>query len=114
MSTIDAEVEVLRVQGSINAEPILAALRANGIPARTRGEALGSVYGLTLDGLGEVAILIPAEHEVAARELLAAGDRHELEIAEEENPEGSGRGTCSGRRCETRERAGERAPAPDP
>ena len=112
MSTIDAEVEVLRVQGSINAEPILAALRANGIPARTRGEALGSVYGLTLDGLGEVAILIPAEHEVAARELLAAGDRHELEIAEEENPEG--RGTCSGRRCETRERAGERAPAPDP
>jgi hypothetical protein len=88
MSTIDAEVEVLRVQGSINAEPILAALRANGIPARTRGEALGSVYGLTLDGLGEVAILIPAEHEVAARELLAAGDRHELENAEEENPEG--------------------------
>jgi len=88
MSDADAEVEVLRVQGWINAEPILAALRANGIPARSRGEALGSVYGLTLDGLGEVAILVPAEREVAARELLAAGDLHQLEITEDERTEG--------------------------
>ncbi|MGD1147227.1 MAG: DUF2007 domain-containing protein [Thermoanaerobaculaceae bacterium] len=88
MSNVDAEVEVLRVQGSINAEPILAALRANGIPARSRREALGSVYGLTLDGLGEVAILVSAEHEVSARELLAAGELHQLEISEEEKPEG--------------------------
>lgn len=82
MTAPDHEVEVLRVQGTINAEPILAALRANGVPARTRGEALGSVYGLTLDGLGEVAILVPAEHEAAARELLAAGDLHQLELGE--------------------------------
>ena len=88
MSDVDAEVEVLRVQGSINAEPILAALRANGIPARSRGEALGSVYGLTLDGLGEVAILVPTEHEVAARDLLIAGDMRQLEITEDEKPEG--------------------------
>ncbi len=87
MSETDAEVEVLRVQGTINAEPILAALRANGIPARTRGEALGSVYGLTLDGLGEVAILVAREHEGAARELLAAAGRDELRISDDE-PEG--------------------------
>jgi len=84
MSGSDAEVEVLRVQGAINAEPILSALRANGIPARARGEALGSVYGLTLDGLGEVAILVAAEHEAAARELLAAGEREELRVSEDE------------------------------
>ena len=59
----DDEVELLRVDGAINAEPILAALRANGIPARSAGEALGSVYGLTLDGLGEVVIFVPAEFE---------------------------------------------------
>jgi hypothetical protein len=91
MGDAEAEVEVLRVQGSINAEPILAALRANGIPARSRGEALGSVYGLTLDGLGEVAILVPLEHEAAARELLAAGEREELRISDDdtrpENPD---------------------------
>ena len=88
MREVDAEVEILRVQGSINAEPILAALRANGILARTRGEALGSVYGLTLDGLGEVAILVSSEHEIAARELLAAADLHQLELGEDEKPEG--------------------------
>jgi len=80
----NAEVEVLRVQGAINAEPILSALRANGIPARSRGEALGSVYGLTLDGLGEVAILVPVEHEDAARELLAAGELDQLRISDDE------------------------------
>ncbi len=84
MSEPDTEVEILRVQGSINAQPILAALRANGIPARTRGEALGSVYGLTLDGLGEVAILVATEHESAARELLAAAGREELRISDDE------------------------------
>lgn len=65
------------------AEPILAALRANGIPARTVGEALGSVYGLTLNGLGEVAIVVPQEFEEPARALLAAAERHELELAED-------------------------------
>jgi hypothetical protein len=80
----EGEIELLRVQGQINAEPILAALRANGIPARTIGEALGSVYGLTLDGLGEVTIVVPLAHEEEALELLAAADSHELEIGDEE------------------------------
>ena len=84
------EVEVLRVQGTINAEPILAALRANGIPARTVGEALASVYGLTVDGLGEVAVVVLAEHAEQARELLLAGELHELELGEGETDNGEG------------------------
>ena len=79
----EGEVEVLRVSGHINAEPVVAALRANGIPARTVGEALGSVYGLTLDGLGEVAILVPAAFAERARELLDAGALGELELDED-------------------------------
>jgi hypothetical protein len=79
----EGEVEIARVQGAINAEPILAALRANGIPARTVGEALGSVYGLTLDGLGEVAVVVAAEHAEAAREFLAAAEKDQLSIAED-------------------------------
>ena len=79
----EGEIELLRVQGQINAEPILAALRANGIPARTVGEALGSVYGLTLDGLGEVTIVVPLEHEEQALELLAAAEGEQLAIAED-------------------------------
>ncbi|MGE5234994.1 MAG: putative signal transducing protein [Acidobacteriota bacterium] len=80
----EGEVEVARLQGTINAEPVLAALRASGIPARLRGEALGSVYGLTLDGLGEVAILVPAEHAEAARGLLAAGAAGDLTLGDED------------------------------
>ena len=34
MTAPDGEVELLHIQGSINAEPVLAAFRANGIPAR--------------------------------------------------------------------------------
>jgi len=82
----DDEVELLRLQGRINAEPILAALRANGIPCRLQGEALGSVYGLTLDGLGEVAILVPAEHAEAARALLDAGAAGELAVPPDAEP----------------------------
>jgi hypothetical protein len=37
----DGEVELLRVQGRIAAEPILAALRAGGIPCRLRARRSG-------------------------------------------------------------------------
>jgi hypothetical protein len=80
------EVELLRVQGRVTAEPILAALRASGIPCRLQGEALGSVYGLTLDGLGEVAILVPAEHADAARTMLEAGAAGDLAVAPDAEP----------------------------
>ena len=88
MVTPADQVEVLRVDGAINAEPILAALRANGIPASVVGEAVGRVYGLTLNGLGVVSIVVPGEYEEQARELLAAGELHQLEIRENDNPEG--------------------------
>jgi hypothetical protein len=88
MTLPDEQVEVLRVDGAINAEPILAALRANGIPAGIVGEAVGRVYGLTLDGLGVVTIVVPREYEEQARELLAAGELRQLEVRENEDPDG--------------------------
>jgi hypothetical protein len=78
------EVEVLRVEGAINAEPVLAAFRANGIPAAVIGEAAGRVYGLTLDGLGSVGVVVPREFEQQARDLLRAGELHQLEAGEDE------------------------------
>lgn len=88
MTIPDDHVEILRVNGTINAEPVLAALRANGIPAAAVGESVGRVYGLTLDGLGVVSIVVPKEHEEQARELLAAGELHQLELRENEDIEG--------------------------
>jgi hypothetical protein len=74
------EVEVLRTLGGVNADTIVAALRGNGIPARVRGEAIGTVCALTLDGLGEVSILVPAEFAEQAREVLAAAERGILDL----------------------------------
>ena len=93
MRAPDGEVEILRVEGAVNAEPILAALRASGIPARTRAEALGSLFGMTPEGLGEVAILVAEEHAEAARELVAAAQRGELAVGEDESGPGSGPGS---------------------
>jgi hypothetical protein len=79
------EVEVARVSGKIAAEPIMAALRANGIPARMRGEAAGELYGITVDGMGEVTILVRKAQVEAARELLKAADRGDLRLGDKPN-----------------------------
>jgi hypothetical protein len=87
------DVEILRVNGTINAEPVLAALRANGIPAVALGEAVGRVYGLTLNGLGVVTIVVPRQYEAQARELLAAGELRQLELRDGEDVDQHGTGS---------------------
>lgn len=86
------EVVVARVQGFLEADTVLAALRANGIQARSRGDAMGELAGLTLDGIGLTEILVPPEHAEAARDLLAAAERGELELADSETEPGTDRG----------------------
>jgi hypothetical protein len=84
MSPQSSEVELVRVPGGINAESILAALHGRGIPARLHGEIVGAIYGLTLDGLGEVSIFVPAEYMEEARLILAAGERGDLLLGDSE------------------------------
>ncbi|HPC83730.1 MAG TPA: hypothetical protein P5234_09980 [Thermoanaerobaculaceae bacterium] len=84
------EVVVARVQGFLEADAVLAALRANGIEARARGDAIGEVAGLTLDGIGLTEILVPPSHADAARDLLAAAERGELKLEEEPEPGAGG------------------------
>ncbi len=79
MPSFPNEVELLRVSGWVNAESIVAALRGSGIPARAHGEAIGLIYGITLDGLGEVTIFVPEDRLEEARALLSAAAQGELE-----------------------------------
>jgi hypothetical protein len=72
------EVKVIRVPGGINAESIITALHGRGIPARSSGEIVGEIYGLTLDGLGEVSILVPEEYLEEAMAVLAAAEQGDL------------------------------------
>lgn len=44
--------------------------RLEGIPTRLQYEAAGAIYAITIDGLGEVKILVPEEDADRAREIL--------------------------------------------
>ena len=65
---------VFVANGEIHAQQIRAFLEAAGIPSVSRGEALRNTHGLTLNGLGTVKIVVPAENADRARELLASAE----------------------------------------
>lgn len=67
-------VVVYTSQGPLAAEVAKSKLETAGIPALLRYEAIGRVLGLTVDGLGKVEVLVNAEREAEARELLQEMD----------------------------------------
>ena len=75
-------IVVHTAQGEFEETQVRSFLRAHGIPTSTRGEALRKTHGLTLDGLGQVEILVAPKHAVDARALLAAADEGDLRISE--------------------------------
>ena len=62
---------VVTESGWWKADLIKAKLEAEGIPVELRYEAIGRVYGLTVDGLGQVEILVPAGSVARVREILS-------------------------------------------
>ena len=65
-------------------------LRNAGIPTQVVSDVPHSVYPLTVDGLGEVRILVPAESLERARALLDEHLRDGREAADEEGGSPSG------------------------
>ena len=63
-------VEVCVTSGLLQAEVIKGKLEANDIPVLLQYESLGPVMGLTVDGLGQVQVLVPEEKADAARALI--------------------------------------------
>jgi len=73
-------VVVFIAQGELEETQVRSFLAAHDIPTSTRGEALRHTHGLTLDGLGAVEIMVAAEHETTARQLLDQAERGELTL----------------------------------
>jgi len=65
---------VYRASGLLRAQVIKGRLEVSGIPAALDYDAVSQVFGITIDGLGEVRVLVPVERVDEARELIAAGD----------------------------------------
>ena len=61
---------VYTASGQLEAEIIKGRLESEGIPVLLRYESLGSVYGLTIDGLGQVQIQVPTNIAKDAAEIL--------------------------------------------
>ena len=71
-------VVISTVQGEVTANIIKSHLENEGIPVLLKWESVGIVFGLTVNGLGQVKILVPqefadeAKHIIEAREIPGA------------------------------------------
>jgi len=59
-----------KASGITNAKIVSGRLEAEGIPTRLKYEAVGAIYAITINGLGEVKIMVPESLIDKAREVL--------------------------------------------
>jgi hypothetical protein len=70
---------IYRSAGMIKAQVIKSKLEGAGIPVLLDYESLGPVIGVTIDGLGEVRVLVPEDRAEEAKALIQ-------EVPPSENP----------------------------
>ncbi|MGB5932948.1 MAG: DUF2007 domain-containing protein [Anaerolineae bacterium] len=66
--------EVYTASGQIQAHVIKGRLESEGIPVLLRYDSGSTVFALTVDGLGEVQILVPREEAARARQILSQSE----------------------------------------
>jgi hypothetical protein len=70
LSSSEKLVEVYRANGEMEAQVIRSLLEYHGIPCLLRGEAARNIYGITVDGIGEVRIMVWERMADKARSLI--------------------------------------------
>ena len=73
-------IVICTVQGELQASVMKSHLESEGIPVLLEYESAGRVFGLTVDGLGAVKILVPQELAEKAKHVI---EPREIEQAEE-------------------------------
>jgi hypothetical protein len=68
---MDGWVAIQAASGLLQANIIKGRLESEDIPVYLAYEAAGEIYAITVDGLGEVRILVPEEFAERARTVLA-------------------------------------------
>lgn len=64
--------ELLTVEGGLEADIVKSKLESFAIPVLLRYEAAGRIFGITMDGLGKVKIMVPRDLLAEAQQVLAA------------------------------------------
>jgi hypothetical protein len=62
---------VFRTSGITNAHIVAGRLETEGIPTQLKYDVAGAIYAITIDGLGEVRILVPSTYGERARKILS-------------------------------------------
>jgi hypothetical protein len=57
--------------GMTHASIVVGRLETEGIPTRLKYEAVGTIYGITINGLGQVDILVPEQLLERTRDILS-------------------------------------------
>lgn len=74
MSSNGEMVEVYRANGEMEAQVIRSLLEYHGIPCLLKGEAARHIYGLTVDGIAEVRVMVWERMADRARSLIKGRD----------------------------------------
>ena len=67
-------ITVYKAMGQPEAEIVKGRLEVEGIPAILKYESLGSVYGLTVDGLGQVEVQVPCAYVERAKDVVSSAE----------------------------------------
>ena len=68
----DKLITIYQAMGQPEAEIIKGRLEVEGILALLIYESIGTVYGLTVNGLGQVKVQVPAKYSDKALEIISA------------------------------------------
>jgi hypothetical protein len=71
------QLVTVRTAKYLEAEIIKGRLESEGIPVLLRYESAGLVYGITIDGLGEVKVMVPRDLAEEAKEILRVVERRD-------------------------------------
>lgn len=66
----DEQLVAVYIATQMEAQIIKGRLESEGIPVLLNYESAGLVYGITVDGLGEVKVMVPKRLAEEAREIL--------------------------------------------
>ena len=72
-------VEICAVQGELAANVMKSHLESEGIPVLLQYDSAGKVFGLTVNGLGKVKILVPRELAEQAKQIIEPKEINQAE-----------------------------------
>lgn len=68
-------VHVYTARGEAELAVILSLLESENIKAKVARESVGRLYALSMDGLGEIKVFVPADSAEKATELIESGEK---------------------------------------